>query len=150
MLKEIFRFRLGYPKWKCYAIFSYFFHEKHSGFPKDGNAKKDACSTKLLLEHFSTVPTFPTCYTPPFYGKIRDMNKSSPKKFLGMTTLGKKGQIVIPAEARVAMKLAEGDRLIVMSAHEDALIIMKASRFETMASHFTEHLASVRKLMKKK
>ncbi|MGB7958098.1 MAG: AbrB/MazE/SpoVT family DNA-binding domain-containing protein [Minisyncoccia bacterium] len=77
------------------------------------------------------------------------MEKSSNKKFLGMTTLGKKGQIVIPAEARATMKLAEGEKLIVMGAHENALVIMKAARFEAMASHLTEHLASVRKLIKK-
>jgi AbrB family looped-hinge helix DNA binding protein len=77
------------------------------------------------------------------------MEKSRNKKFLGITTLGKKGQIVIPAEARSAMKLIEGEKLIVMGAHEHALVIMKASRFEAMASHFTKHLASVRKLINK-
>jgi AbrB family looped-hinge helix DNA binding protein len=82
------------------------------------------------------------------------MNKSShptvPKKFLGITTLGEKGQIVIPAEARAAMKLTRGEKLIVMGNHDKILVIMKASRFEAMASHLTEHLASVRKLIKKK
>ncbi len=78
-----------------------------------------------------------------------NMKKISRKKFLGITTLGKKGQIVIPAEARTAMRLAEGERLIVMGAHENTLIIMKASRFEAMASRFTEHIASMRKLIEK-
>lgn len=77
------------------------------------------------------------------------MNKASNKKFLGITTLGKKGQIVIPAEARTAMKLAEGEKLIVMGAHENALVLMKASHFEAMAAHFIKHLDSVRKLIKK-
>jgi AbrB family looped-hinge helix DNA binding protein len=80
------------------------------------------------------------------------MDKSSKtnlsKKFLGITTLGGKGQIVIPSEARAIMKLAKGEKLIVMSAHENTLVIIKASRFEAMASHFTKHLASVRKLIK--
>ena len=77
------------------------------------------------------------------------MNKQSQKKFLGITTLGEKGQMVIPAEARAALKLVKGEKLIVMGAHENTLIVMKASRFEAMASHFTKHLASVRKLIKK-
>jgi AbrB family looped-hinge helix DNA binding protein len=77
------------------------------------------------------------------------MNKQNQKKFLGITTIGEKGQMVIPAEARAALKLVKGEKLIVMSAREDAFIIMKASRFEAMASHFTKHLASVRKLIKK-
>jgi AbrB family looped-hinge helix DNA binding protein len=77
------------------------------------------------------------------------MNKSSAKKFLGITTLGKKGQIVIPAEVRAMMKLTEGEKLVIMNAHEGAIVFIKASRFEAMAAHFTKHLASVRKLMKK-
>lgn len=71
------------------------------------------------------------------------------KKFMGITTLGEKGQIVIPADARAVMKLVKGEKLIVMNTHKDALVIMKASHFEAMASHFTRHLASVRKLIKK-
>ena len=82
-----------------------------------------------------------------YYDIVFDMNKSSQKKFLGITTLGKKGQIVIPAEARTMLGLAEGEKLIVMGTHGDTLVIMKASRFEAMASHFTKHLASVRKLI---
>ena len=82
------------------------------------------------------------------YDILKDMNKSSKKKFLGITTIGEKGQIVIPAEARTAMKLARGEKLIVMGAHENTLVLMKASRFEEMASRFTKHLVSVRKLIK--
>lgn len=77
------------------------------------------------------------------------MNKSSHKKILGITTVGEKGQIVIPAEARAALKIGKGEKLIIMGSHEHALVIMKASRFEAMASHLTEHLESVRKLIKK-
>ncbi len=120
------------------------------------NGGKRTIIDSYLVLHISylSFPTFPTCYPLPFYGKISDMNKSShqvaSKKFLGITTLGEKGQIVIPAEARAAMKLTRGEKLIVMGNHDNVLIIMKASRFETMASHLTQHLASVRKLMKKK
>jgi AbrB family looped-hinge helix DNA binding protein len=84
-----------------------------------------------------------------YYAILLDRNKSIKKKFLGITTLGEKGQVVIPAEARAAMKLAKGEKLIVMGAHENALVLMKATQFETMAAHFTKHLASVRKLIKK-
>ena len=78
------------------------------------------------------------------------MDKPSQSKFLGITTLGEKGQIVIPAEARAALKLAKGEKLIVMNPHDNALMLIKASHFEAMATHFTKHLASVRKMMKKK
>ena len=77
------------------------------------------------------------------------MEKTINHKFLGITTLGEKGQVVIPAEARAAMKLTKGEKLIVVSARGHALVLMKASRFEAFASHFTKHFASVRKLIKK-
>jgi len=80
---------------------------------------------------------------------IPDMRNTSQKKFLGITTMGEKGQIVIPVEARKTMNLAKGEKLIVLNAHEHTLVIMKASRFEAMASHFTKHLDSVRKLIKR-
>jgi len=79
---------------------------------------------------------------------LGDMDKSSQKKFLGITTLGEKGQIVIPAEARAMLKLVKGEKLVVVSSHEDTLVLMRTSRLEAMAAHFTKHLASVRKLIK--
>ena len=39
---------------------------------------------------------------------MEDMKKIDQRKFLGITTVGEKGQIVIPAEARKTMKLAKG------------------------------------------
>jgi AbrB family looped-hinge helix DNA binding protein len=99
----------------------------------------------LSLSYFSYLLHFT------YYDIVPAMDRSSRnhKKFLGITTLGEKGQMVIPAEARAALKLVKGEKLIVMGAHEDTFVVMKASRFEAMASHFTKHLASVRKLIKK-
>ena len=37
------------------------------------------------------------------------MKTSSRKKILAIATIGEKGQIVIPAEARAAMKLTKGE-----------------------------------------
>ncbi len=77
------------------------------------------------------------------------MDKTSYRKFLGITTLGEKGQVVIPAEARAALKLAKGEKLIVLNPHKDTLVLMKASHFEKLAAHLTKHLASVRKSIQK-
>jgi len=77
------------------------------------------------------------------------MDKSSNKKFLGITTIGEKGQVVIPAEARTAMKLERGDKLIVVISHENTLVLIKEAHFEAVAAHFTKHLASIRKLIKR-
>lgn len=78
------------------------------------------------------------------------MAKKNQNRFLGITTIGEKGQVVIPAEARTALKLTKGDKLIVMNPHGDAIILMKASGFESFASQLVKRLASVKKLIAKK
>ena len=70
-------------------------------------------------------------------------------QFLGITKLGEKGQIVIPAEARDRMKLKKGEKLIVMNPHGNALVLMKASYFETFTKTVTKHLASIQKKISK-
>ena len=70
-------------------------------------------------------------------------------KFLGITTLGRKGQVVIPAEARKRMKLKTGEKLMVMMPHGNAIVLMKASQLETFAQGLTKKLASLRKIIKK-
>jgi AbrB family looped-hinge helix DNA binding protein len=78
------------------------------------------------------------------------MDKLSQKKFLGITTVGEKGQVVIPAEARAVLSLVKGEKLVVMSPHDNAIVLIKASQFEAMAAHFTKNIASVRKMIKRK
>ena len=47
-------------------------------------------------------------------------------KFWGAGTVGTKGQVVIPAEAREALNIKEGDKLLMVSAaHGKALMIIK-------------------------
>jgi AbrB family looped-hinge helix DNA binding protein len=55
------------------------------------------------------------------------------KQFLGITTLGEKGQVVIPAEARLRMKLKTGEKLMVMTPHGGAIVLMKTAQFEAFA-----------------
>jgi len=104
------------------------------------------------LATFSAIQTsyFSYLLNDPDYAIIPNMDKLSQRKFLGITTVGEKGQIVIPAEARAALKLAKGEKLVVMSPHNHALVLVKASQFENMAARFTKHIASVRKMIKKK
>jgi AbrB family looped-hinge helix DNA binding protein len=70
-------------------------------------------------------------------------------KFLGITTLGEKGQIVIPAEARKRLKLKAGEKLMVMMPHGNAIVLMKASQLETFAEGLTQKLASIKSIIKK-
>jgi len=73
----------------------------------------------------------------------------SSKKIIGIATIGKKGQIVIPLEARNLLKLKKGEKLIVMMAHKNSLAIIKSSEFEAIAKSFTKNINLVRKMIKK-
>lgn len=44
--------------------------------------------------------------------------------FLGSATVGTKGQIVIPADAREAMQIKEGDKVVVLRGPRDGSILV--------------------------
>lgn len=68
--------------------------------------------------------------------------------FYGTTTLGERGQAVIPAEARKALKLKAGDKLLVFSMHNDMLVMTKLSQLQKFASHLSKKLNSMEKIIK--
>lgn len=67
--------------------------------------------------------------------------------FYGTTTLGERGQAVIPAEARKALKLKAGDKLLVFSMHDDMLVMTKLSQLQKFASHLSKKLSSMEKII---
>lgn len=77
------------------------------------------------------------------------MNKSRAKKFYGTATLGEKGQIVIPVEARKSMALKKGHKLLVFGLGDDMISFSKLSGLEKFASVLSERLKSVREIIKK-
>lgn len=71
-------------------------------------------------------------------------------KFYGSATVGTKGQIVIPAEAREELKLAEGEKLIVLrDPHAGGLIILKAEMLETMMEQMQSKFGKLSEAVKK-
>jgi AbrB family looped-hinge helix DNA binding protein len=54
-------------------------------------------------------------------------------KFYGLTTLGARGQVVIPAEARKDLKLKAGDQMLVIGKFGKALGLIKAEELEDLA-----------------
>ena len=51
--------------------------------------------------------------------------------FLGSATVGAKGQIVIPADARKAMGIGEGDKVVVLRGpREGSVILFKVDSFD--------------------
>jgi AbrB family looped-hinge helix DNA binding protein len=68
--------------------------------------------------------------------------------FYGSTTIGEKGQVVIPQEVRELMKLEKGDKLLVFGMGEDMVALSKLSRFEKFEKHLSSKLDNIRKIIK--
>ena len=65
-------------------------------------------------------------------------------KFCGATTVGERGQIVIPAEARKEYGLEIGDKVMVfMSHHGNGLIVIKAEQVTRMLSETIDQLGKI-------
>ena len=65
-------------------------------------------------------------------------------KFCGATTVGERGQIVIPAEARKEYGLEIGDKVMVfMSHHGTGLIVIKADQVTRMLSETIDQLGRI-------
>lgn len=69
--------------------------------------------------------------TPEFYEK---------DVMYGMATMGPRGQIVIPAEARKDLGIEPGDRLIVMGKFGKVLSLTKTEDIEGIISLMMDHL----------
>jgi AbrB family looped-hinge helix DNA binding protein len=59
--------------------------------------------------------------------------------FYGSATVGAKGQIVIPADARSAMQIKEGDKVVVVRGpREGSIIVFRVDSFEKLMAKATE------------
>ena len=77
--------------------------------------------------------------------------KGFPKIF-GFVTVGERGQIVIPSEARKSLKIKSGDKLVIVSGHPGhpgALGIIPESSFTKFINVFEKHISSVKDKLKK-
>ena len=67
----------------------------------------------------------------------------------GSTTLGPRGQVVIPVSARKDLGLESGDTLLVFSGfHGHGVMLLKADAIESMLSKATERISSMEKQVK--
>lgn len=65
-------------------------------------------------------------------------------KFYGATTIGERGQVVIPAEARKDLDLAHSTKVMVFgSPHGEGLFIVKADSVAAMLTHASQLLSGV-------
>ena len=75
--------------------------------------------------------------------------KKNGEQFYGTTTVGEKGQVVIPAEARESMGIKKGDKLLVFGMGCDMVALTKLSKVEQFASHLSSRLDTIREIIKK-
>ena len=71
-------------------------------------------------------------------------NKERPA-ILGLTTVNDKGQVVIPAEARSAINLQPGDKLLAMvHPSREGVVLIKPDGLESYAKQMLEQLSSAK------
>ncbi len=79
--------------------------------------------------------------------RILGTKKKISDRFYGTTTVGEKGQIVIPAEARQAMDITKGDKLLTFGIGSNMVALVKLSELEQFATHLSDRLESIRKII---
>lgn len=77
------------------------------------------------------------------------LSKNDNKQFYGTTILGEKGQVVIPAEARKALDIKKGEKLLVFGMGREMIVFCKLSKIEKIASHLSRKLEIIRRVIKK-
>ncbi len=60
-------------------------------------------------------------------------------KFYGTTTVGQRGQVVIPADARKELNLRPGDQLIVLGRTGKVIALVKSEQFSEFIQQIMEH-----------
>jgi len=70
-------------------------------------------------------------------------------KIFGSTTVGPRGQVVIPVNARRELGIDIGTTLLVFEAfHGQGLVLLKVDAIERMMSMVSQHLTEFEKLVK--
>lgn len=73
------------------------------------------------------------------------------KKLYGTATVGAKGQVVIPVDARQELEIATGDRLYVIGSPESGFVgFLKEDSLESLVQHLTAQVESIRALKQEK
>lgn len=68
-------------------------------------------------------------------------------KFYGSTTLGERGQVVIPAEARTALGLEKGEKLLVLGMNEETIVLQKVSALKQISDMLEKRSKEIKNIM---
>lgn len=72
------------------------------------------------------------------------------KKLFGTATVGTKGQVVIPADARDAFDIKPGDRLYVVGSQKARWIgFLKEDQLRDLVEHLTDNIEQYRSVIDK-
>lgn len=69
-------------------------------------------------------------------------------EFFGSTTIGERGQVVIPAEAREKFELEKGEKLLVMGLHNGAIMLTKLSSFQKFSEEMARRQEEMNKILR--
>jgi AbrB family looped-hinge helix DNA binding protein len=69
-------------------------------------------------------------------------------KSYGLVTVGERGQIVIPQEARNEFDIKPKEKLVVFGMGGKALVVLKAETLDKFLTGHMEHLASLKQTLK--
>ena len=65
-------------------------------------------------------------------------------KLVASVTVGERGQIVIPSEARTSLNIEPGAKLLVfLMPGNDAILVTRPEAFEERAKHMQEHFSQI-------
>ena len=79
------------------------------------------------------------------------MSMSMQRRLYGTATVGTKGQIVIPADAREELGIKTGDRLYVVNTpNNSGVMFLKEECLEEMVENLTAQIENFRSLKNKK
>ena len=68
--------------------------------------------------------------------------------FFGSTTIGKKGQVVIPMETRNKMVWKEGDKLLVFGLNNGTVVLTKLDQVKQFADKLEKKMKKVKEYIK--
>lgn len=79
-----------------------------------------------------------------YHTSMKSHTSQHQMKFYGAATVGTKGQVVIPVEARDTLGIAEGDKLLAMGTPAgDGVVFIKAGSLEAMMQDIQQSLSEI-------
>ena len=76
------------------------------------------------------------------------MNKHSRLRYYGSATVGERGQMVIPAEARRALDIDDGEKMVVFGRDKGRLVLVKAEIVSEYVSRALSEFAELERQLR--